>query len=237
MATFRRALPALGIALIAMLVAPAGALASPARRGVATPWADYQFQNTLASTDGVTPSLIDIGKGNAFATETVDGASRTVLQFRANHGLALRPIPSRARDEYSIVILARLKTIPGYARLIDFKNGTVDTGLYSDDGALNFYDDASGTQTPIRHNQYFQVVLTCDEQSRIVVGYVNGKQQFSFQDDGLDAVVGGRHELRFFADDNAVPDEASAGAVARIRVYQTVLSPRDVAALDREPLG
>jgi hypothetical protein len=39
--------------------------------------------------------------------------------------------------------------------------------------------------------------------------------------------------LRFFIDDTAVPGEESAGAVARIRIYNNVLTPAEVGALDR----
>jgi hypothetical protein len=236
--SFRRVLPGLGLIIVVALITPATALAAPARRTVPTPVADYQFQNTLASADGGVPALTNIGTGNAFATDTVSGVSHTVLTFTKNRGVELTPTTGVvASNEYSIVVLARLKAIHGFLRLVDFKHGTVDTGLYSDSGSLNFYSDASGTQSPIKRFDYFQVVLTRDAATKTVVGYVNGAQQFSFKDTAKDAVIDRKSELRFFADDKAVPGEDSAGWVARIRLYNTVLSASDVENLGTEPTG
>lgn len=234
----RRALPGLGLAIVIALIAPASAFATSSRRTVPVPVADYQFQSSLASADGVAPALTNIGTGNAFTTDTVAGFSHTVLTFSKNRGVELTPttgvVPS---NQYSIVILARFKAIRGFLRLIDFKHGTMDTGLYADSGSLNFYSDASGTQSPIKRFDYFQVVLTRDAATKMVVGYVNGAQQFSFKDTTKDAVIDPKSELRFFADDTAVPHEDSAGWVARIRLYNTALSASDVQNLGTEPTG
>ena len=46
------------------------------------------------------------------------------------------------------------------------------------------------------------------------------------------AVIGPEDVLRFFRDDG---NEHAAGAVARIRLYSRVLTPDEVAGLDREP--
>ena len=73
-----------------------------------------------------------------------------------------------------------------------------------------------------------QVVLTRDGSGQ-VVGYVNGRPQFAFLDSGNDGVIVG-DTLRFFKDDGG---EESAGAVARIRLFDTALSAAEVAALDR----
>src|SRR5881628_2961404 len=72
--------------------------------------ADYGFQNTLTSSIGSPPALVSIGPlSNTFVAETVDGASRTVLAFPQDNGLALSPttalLPS---DRFSIAILLRL---------------------------------------------------------------------------------------------------------------------------------
>ncbi|MBI3921550.1 MAG: Ig-like domain-containing protein, partial [Armatimonadetes bacterium] len=195
--------------------------------------ADYRFQNTLASSVGTPPALAPLGTGNAFATETVDGASHTVLQFPLGNGLTLSPttgvIPSGV---YTLVVLFRFDQVSNYRRIADFKNGFSDTGFYNLSSNLNFYNVATGAGSPIQANTYVQAVLTREATGQ-VVGYVNGVQQFAFQDSSNLAVIDSNNTLRFFRDDVSTPGEHSSGAVARIRTFDGALTPSQVAALDR----
>lgn len=195
--------------------------------------ADYQFQGTLASSAGAPPSLANLGAGNAFVAESVDGANRLVLAFPEGNGVSLLPttgvVPSAA---YTIVILFRFDAVDGYRKIVDFKNGTSDNGLYVLDGDLVFYDQAFGSGAPIAAGTYVQVALTRDLAGQ-VVGYVDGRQAISFTDADNDGVIDASNALRFFQDDSDTGfTEASAGAVARIRLFSTALSPSEVAALD-----
>ena len=90
---------------------------------------------------------------------------------------------------------------------------------------------SSGSSVSISDNTYVQVVLT-REANGVVTGYVNGTQQFQFTDTSGIAIIDGNNSLRFFRDDGS---EASAGSVARIRIYNGALSATQVAALDRLP--
>jgi len=65
-----------------------------------------------------------------------------------------------------------------------------------------------------------------------VVGYLDGVQKILFSDTGDLGLIDTNNVLRFFKDDVS---EASAGSVARIRIYDSVLSPTDVSGLDRLP--
>lgn len=200
--------------------------------------ADYQFQNTLTSSVSEAPALINLGN-NTFATATVDGTQRTVLNFAQNNGLALSPtaglIPN---DAYTVVILFAFRDVNGYRRILDFKNGTSDNGLYVFSGQLTFFPVVFGPGAPIAANAYVQVVLTRNAGGN-VAGYVNGVQQFSFADSGGLAVIDANNTLRFFQDNTSggAGNEASAGSVARIRLYDGALSASAVAALDRLPTG
>lgn len=199
----------------------------------ATLTADYQFQNTLNSSVAGAPALTNLGN-NTFATAMVDGASRPVLKFAENDGLSLAPttgvIPG---SEYSIVVLFSFNSVSGYRRIVDFRSGASENGLYVHNGNLNLYPATDSSSTPIAANAFVQVVLTRDA-NRSVVGYVNGVQQFAFTDTAGYAMIDNRNTLRFFRDDGG---EASAGSVARIRIYNGVLSPVEVARLDRLPSG
>ena len=197
--------------------------------------ADYQFQSTLTSSVAGAPALSNVGPGsNAFAVDIVDGISRTVLTFPQDNGLALSPTTGvTPSNNYTIVLLARLTDVSGYRRYIDFKNATSDNGLYNLDSHLNFFNQVTGPGTPITAGSYRQVVLTRDSVTGTIVGYVDGVQQFSFVDGAGDGIISAANTLRFFVDDAVVTGEDSAGAVARIRIFDTVLTPSAVGALDR----
>ncbi|MBI5385083.1 MAG: lamin tail domain-containing protein [Verrucomicrobia bacterium] len=196
-----------------------------------TPAADYLFQNSLASAVGTAPALQNLGS-NVFGLVTVDGASRTVLRFAENDGLSLigatGVVPSNV---FTAVLLFSFNDVSSWRRLMDFRNATVDDGLYVLNGALQFYPEAGGPANAIAANTFVQVVLTRDS-AKNVTGYVNGVQQFTFVDDAGDAVLDANGVLRFFRDDGT---EGSAGSVARLRLFDTALSAEQVAMLDRLP--
>ena len=161
------------------------------------------------------------------------GQPRTVLQFPQKNGVLLTPTSGViSSGVYTIVGLFRFDEISGYRKIVDFKNATADEGLYNHFGLLNFFDSAEGASAVIPAATYVQVVLTRDGSGN-VVGYVNGAQQFAFLDSSNDGVIDASNTLRFFVDDTTTDGlEASAGAVARIRIFDTALSAAEVAALD-----
>jgi YD repeat-containing protein len=198
----------------------------------ATLQADYQFQNTRSSSVGSPPALTDIGGTNSFTTATVDATSTTVLSFAQNNGLSLSStsgvVPS---STYSIVMLFSFNTTSSFRRIADFKNGTSDTGLYANGGKLYLYNGSQASSVSIAANTYVQVVLTRDS-AGTVTGYVDGVQQIQFSDSGGLGTINSSNTLRLFKDDGS---EASAGTVARIRLYDGALSAAEVAALSRLP--
>jgi len=197
--------------------------------------ADYEFQGTLTSSVGSVPALRNLGDGNAYQEESVGGVQRTVLAFPEGNGLALAAASSIIpTSEYTIDILLRFETVSGYRRIVDFSNATGDIGLYDYNGSLNFYPSVTGTDRGFIENRWVQVTLTRDAAGN-VVGYLNGLRQISFQDTEDRAVISQADVLRFFRDDNAIGGEQSAGAVARIRLYDRPLSAVEVAGLTLLP--
>src|ERR1051326_5544923 len=199
--------------------------------------ADYQFQNSYSSSVAGAPALTDlISPGqtcpaycNAFATETVYGNSQTVLTFPYDNGLALTPTTSVLSNNgvYSIGILVRFTDLDNqYTRLIEFKNGADDHGLYFYNHQLTFYSYGDTGPTVVGTNAYAFVVLTRDAGGTIT-GYVNGLQQFSVDDSSNQyGVIDGNNVLRFFQDNlTGSSGEDSAGAVARIRIWDAVFGP------------
>ena len=233
----RRYVEAFTLALVLMTLASLLHLASP--RGAFAqmlPKADYRFQNNLKTSVGTAPALTKIGPNtNTFATTNVDGSSRKVLRFPKGNGVKLSPTTGVVSSgTYTIVALFEFDSVSGFRRIVDFKNGTSDNGLYVQNGNLRFFPSASGTGAPIAANTYVQVALTRDS-SGTVVGYVDGVQQFSFSDASGDAVIDANNALRFFRDNQSggTTGEHSAGSVARIRLYDTALTAVELGELDR----
>ncbi|MDB6111575.1 MAG: hypothetical protein JWR69_3325 [Pedosphaera sp.] len=199
------------------------------------PNADYRFQNNLASSIGTPPNLQDIGVGNSFQSDLVDGFAGVVYRFPQGNGLLLSPsagvVPTNV---WSMVLLFRYDTVSGYRRIVDTKNPPGEFGLYVQSGNLYFYPSAGGSGSPMTASNYVQVVMTRDA-TNLVSGYLNGVKQFSFVDNANYGTISGSPAgFRFFIDNGA---ENSGGAVARIRLYDHVLTPEQVPLLDRLPGG
>lgn len=193
--------------------------------------ADYRFENSRTSSVGSAPALTDLGT-NVFATENVDGISRTVLRFEHNDGLQLTPVAGvMPSGRYTIVMLFRFDQVSGFRRTVDFRNGTSDTGAYVHDGRLKHSNDPPN----IEPDEYVQVVYTRDGSTTSQRGYVDGELTLDGREDPVFdfALVG--NTLRFFRDDNEFPNEASSGAVARIRIYDAPLTESQVVLLDQMP--
>jgi Concanavalin A-like lectin/glucanases superfamily len=211
------------------------AIAAPAA-SAATLKGDYQFGGTLDSSCCGAPALSNLGP-NSFAEEVVGGSSRTVLTFPLSSGVSMPAgvIPS---DSYSIAVQFRLEEITGFRRLVDFSTSTSDRGVYNLNGQLNFYPIATGATfpAPIEANSYAHVVLTRDAAGQ-VTGYVDGSEEIAFTDSSGDALLPPGTDVRFFKDDAVVGGEESAGAVARIRVYDGALTAAEVAAISGKKLA
>ena len=180
---------------------------------------EYGLDGTLADSLGG-PSLVANG-GTLNPTD---------YSFAPNQGLTLsNALPNPA--EYSILVDFSFSTLNGYRRILDFKNRASDTGLYNLNTALNFFTVTSGASvfapdTPAR------LVITRDATSGLVVTYIDGLPQISFTDSSSLAVFdAGSAIMHFFIDDLAFANEASAGSVSEIALFDTALTGSDVATL------
>ena len=208
----------------------------------ATVTADYRFLNSRASSAGTAPALTDVkstncgtkNPANKFTTATVSGRKVPVLSFPKDNGLQLST--GVVGSSYTIVIVFEFTTDLTWRRLIDFTNSTSDTGLYADpSGQIYFYPYAVGTDT-FAANKWVQVVLTRAAGSKKLIGYLNGKQEFTYVD-STGAGVPGANPTIFFHDNSTggVSCESSAGKVARIEIYNSALSASAVKALSLLP--
>jgi len=199
-----------------------------------SPVADYQFNGTLASSISGAPDLATVGSGTQINGDFVNGTSQLVLKFTAGSGLLLSPTTSILSNPgvYTIRLLARHYETTSYEKYIDFSNLQDDVGLYDNSGYLGLYPEGFGqdlTIVPV----YVEVVMTRDA-SGIAKGYINGVLQFIDDDSvNLAGFISNANTLYFFLDDIASGSgEVADGAVARITIWNTVLSDQEVAALE-----
>jgi hypothetical protein len=231
----RKAIPALlALALLLLLAAPGGALAQQLQ-------ADYDFNGNRSSSVAGAPDMTDIdfdpSADNAFATETFLGSPRQVLTFPRGNGLSVSTAGVIPTDHYSIAMVFRFNEVSGWRRLIDFKNGVEDTGLYVLSGALDFYLSGTGSNQPITPSAsgdpFHEVILTRDRATGEVVVYADGVEQVRFFDNQGQAIIHPGETLIFFRDGGPVGGEESAGAVAGIRLFDAPLVPTPPPRLGR----
>jgi hypothetical protein len=212
-----------------------------------TPNADYQFyayqgdgEGSAASCSATPgPPLVPwgyAGYSDGGVVESVDGINEHVQWFEKGGGWRFVTSGEMRNDAYSVVILFRFEETAGWRRLLEFKNGTSDNGLYLLNGRLTFYPrPATGART-VGVNEYVQVILT-RAANGVVRGFVDGAQQWQFTDTTGDALISSASVLFFFLDEGgpAGGTEESGGAVARIRVFNRPLSNDEIRALGQTP--
>ena len=181
---------------------------------------------TLAHQYFLAGNLADALGGPAL---TADGGSLSAngYTFGANQGLTTQ---FTQLSPYSIVLRFSFDAVTGYRKVVDYKGLSADAGAYVLDGADNFYPRANGAPGAFTAGTLEQFVLTRNA-AGIVAGYVNGVQQYSYDDSSLlDAIFTGNANL--FIDDNATGQrEASSGFVNYVAFYNGALSAGQVAGL------
>ena len=142
--------------------------------------------NTLAEANGG-PPLVSYG-----------GTLSNGYHFGVNKGLSLSG--TGAFDSYSIDIHFYFDSVNasfnGYQRILDFKNRTSDSGLYSLNGSLVLFassyqpgDPSAGSTTRVFTNGTMADLLVTRNASGLFSAYVNGNLAFSVMD------TDGGHEI------------------------------------------
>lgn len=193
--------------------------------------ADYRFNDSLSSSVRGAPDLLSTGLG-VYSTEIVDGAGDRVLSFPAGGGFTFGAGKLVDRANYSTVFTFRFDDTSSYRRILAFEPlaDDSDSGLYNYETELDFYSDneVEGPPGALAGGEYAEVALTRKANKR-VDAYADGQHQLTLNDLLKEAVISG-DGLRYFKDNSNA--EESAGAVARIRVYDGGLSAADVKAIN-----
>jgi len=208
--------------------------------GAAALKASYPLQGVRSSLLSGAPDLVDIGPGNRFKTETIDGVARPVLAFPRGGGVSLRTAGLVDPADHSIVMTFRLADVSGFRRLLDFSGGASDLGLYDLSGTTVLYlpDNPASSQAGTLGTSYVQVALTSETTlagTQWTVAYVNGTPVVAGTTaQGFRLGSGG---LRFFKDntEGTARGEQSAGALACVLVYDGALTAGEVAQQATDP--
>jgi hypothetical protein len=204
--------------------------------------AEYLFQGDLASEIAGAPELANIGQGNRFAFERVDGLGRRqVLRFPKGNGLSLATAGLVDPTNNSVVVVFRFAETSGYRRILDFADGTSDTGLYNLDGRVAIYGghDHDESQNAVLSDSYAQIALTnaaATGGSERATAYLNGAEVAAARiSKGFDL---GSGVLRLFRDNRIgpFPAEESSGAVSCVLVYDGTLSAAEVRQVAGGPM-
>jgi len=195
--------------------------------------ADYRFQGDLSSSVAGAPSMTNLtgaAGANSFAADTVDGYSRQSLRFPKDSGVAVNTNGVVPSDAYTVVVLFKFDELTGYRRVMDATNGALDNcGAY----ILNqrFEGESTANTNSILFPNYLQAVIVREASGR-VRAYRDGRLKVDVANDQGCFQISS-NTLLFFQDDTQEPGEASAGNVARIRLYDAPMSDAQVRALDR----
>lgn len=190
----------------------------------------YRFDNTFEEESGALPALKILGGKGNFEKESLpelNDQAHTVYLFEKNWGLQFDNKAAKGflKDSYTIEIYFRFETLDSWKRVVDFKNRKSDNGCYIYDGKLNFYNFAVGIRAPVKANQYTHYIVSRDGITKLLKMYVDGESKVEFIDKNQQGVIDADGVLNFFFDDLIVKDEASAGAVAYIKLYDYVVPP------------
>lgn len=168
----------------------------------------------------------DSGLGADIGTATASGAGAVTggrYAFDPNEGLSVTL--DSTLSHWSIVLYGQISETSSWRRLLDFSGLGSDVGLYSLDGYLQYYPVAVGAAATITSSVDFMLALTFD--GTHTRGYVNGAEQFDFQQSGA-AYPSSLTSFVAFQDDAG---EASAGSMDFLQVYDDALTGQQVAAI------
>jgi hypothetical protein len=179
---------------------------------------------------------------SGFQTSTVFGNTQTTYHFDGaaspvtdQGGLDFTTTGLISSDDYSVEMIFELSDRDNaWRRLLDSEDRGSDDGMYIDpSNNLDSYPVAAGSGSLFTPNAFFDVFVTVDP-SHTVNGYFGGVQQFSETTDTLDVAT---NSLGFFLDNvvGGAQGEWSAGNIALIKLFDTALTPSQVAAETADP--
>ncbi|MEM9825020.1 MAG: hypothetical protein AAF958_00440 [Planctomycetota bacterium] len=187
---------------------------APEARGELVLSSQYLFDTDLSDSLGNQGDLSQISGGS------LAGGGFT---FGNDEGLSLTT--NLTDDDYRIEFDVTFTDLAGWDKLIDFKDGASDDGLYLNATSNNFLTFfgagvANGGDFVDTGTSYTVSIQRVDEE---VTASVDGVEQFSFFDFGDDALTA-TDQIAFFVDDSVTGDEGVAGTITELRLFTNAVT-------------
>ena len=189
----------------------------------------YNFENTLQEQSGQGPELTVLGNQGNFEDVTLDEIEnkiKTVYRFEENSGLQFNNVAAGnfIGESYTIEIYFEFDELSSWKRVVDWKNRKTDWGAYIFNGELNFYNILYSAEAPVVAGEFTYYVITRNADTENVLIYTDAEIKIDFIDNNGHALVDDDGVLNFFHDDLVVQNEASAGSVGMIKLYNYTLN-------------
>lgn len=225
--------PAIAVSALtaALMLAPGASAHQPS--------ADYGFEGNFKSSTGSAKNLKPVGPVRfcppcaTFQKDKINGEKQGVWSWLEGDGLRLSKafkVLGKKGKTYTFTMLVKLDSVDGYRKLVDFDNRNEDEGWYAYDESLYPYDldEFDYSKQKIQAGKWRQITLTRDKKG-LVRGFVDGKKIGKAKDPDKFLTLGSDHILHFLIDDGS--SEHSGGMIARLRVWDDALSPKQVKKL------
>ncbi len=153
--------------------------------------------------------------GQGPALEPLGGEIRQGLYHFAP-GQGVRLANTGVTSQYALQFTFLHDKEGGYQKLVDFKHGAKDTGLYLHQGKLEFYQHAVGGVP--RPGQEHRVRIERNRSTRIVRGFLDMVPVFAFLDLDDQAVFSKGKSL-LFLDDRSTKTEQGPGSMRSVAIW------------------
>lgn len=212
------------------------AVALTAVAAAAQPSADYKFEDAFTSSVNGAPALSPEGPirmcppCQEFDRVKVNGKKQGVWRWPEGDGLRLGKadkLLGHGGKTYTIAMLVNLDAVEGYRKMVDFEDRTEDYGWYEYSESLYPYDlsDFDYDKQKVQAGEWRQIVFTRDGRG-FARGFVDGKQIGKDRDPNKEVALHG-NKLHFLID-NEGGTEQSGGMIARLRIWENALDPKEV---------
>ena len=193
----------------------------------------YEFDNSLSEINGSGPVLNVLGDEGIYQQDTlgeVGDARKWVYRFENNSGFQFdnAAADNFLGESYTIELYFVFDELTSWKRVVDWKNRKSDNGAYVYNGQLNFYPYVYSDEAPVVEGEYTYYVITRNGDDQTVKIYTDAREEIRFTDTNGDALPDGDNVVNFFHDDLAVPNEASSGAVAMLKLYNYALDSSQI---------
>ncbi len=188
----------------------------------------YDFTNSLSEVNGDGPELTVLGDFGFYEEDVlseVGSAKKWVYRFEANSGFSFDNIATAYSlgEDYTIELYFVFDNLSSWKRVVDWKNRKSDYGAYVYNGQLNFYPHAYSAEAPVVAGEYTYYVITRNSETEELLIYTDAETYITITDTPGDGLIDEDNKLNFFHDDLSVPNEASSGAVAMLKIYNYTL--------------